>query len=143
MYRTNADGTRGALVCEVRTAQSTGIYRVCTNIPACTGLIPSPNPYEVTTRLTDTPNRRCTFPDIADNAFDDVDSDGRKRGGECVATVIIDRPGIQNFTIDFGLVPTLLLGDRVFRDSNADGLDGTLQNREQELGLQFVELILN
>lgn len=143
VYRTNADGTRGALVCEVRTAQSTGIYRVCTNMPACTGLIPSNTPYEVTTRLTDTPNRRCSIPDVQDNSLDNIDNDGRKRGGECVTTVLIDRPGITNLTIDFGLVPTLLLGDRVFRDSNADGLDGTLQNREQELGLQFVELTLS
>ena len=141
LYRTLADGTRGTLVCET-TTNSNGIWTICSNSPSCSTLVPSTTPYQLVTRLSDTPNRRCTYTDVNDNANDATDSDAVKVGNECVITFNVPRPGFNSTSLDIGLINELLIGDRVFRDSNFDGLDGTLSNRETELGIRDVELLL-
>jgi hypothetical protein len=117
-----AGGSRGAALCEVKTDGS-GRFEFCSNV--CLQLVPSTRPYEVVTRTPDVPGRRCTFSDVQGNTRDTVDSDGPKRGDECVATVTVPRFGFRTPDTDIGLVRELLIGDRLFIDKNSDGLDGS------------------
>lgn len=139
LYARNTGGSRGLLVCEA-TTNAAGIYRMCSKL--CPFLIPRPEQYELVVRLTDTPNQRCTFANVMANAVETRDSDGVKTGSECVAIVDVPSYGSQSDDQDFGLLPELVIGDRLFIDSNNDGLDRTGVATETEPAVRGVTVQL-
>jgi hypothetical protein len=120
LFATTGAGSRTP-VCET-TTDSLGRYQFCSS--TCPQLVPSTRPYEVVTRISNTPGRRCTFSNVQGDTRDTQDSDAVRRGDECVATVTVPRAGFKTVDTDIGLVRELLIGDRLFIDRDSNGLDG-------------------
>ena len=80
--------------------------------------------YEIRVNLNQAPLNGFSpaTPDNDATSFGDLrDSDGQNRGGYVAANFTTSGPGDNNHSLDFGFVPRLTLGDKVWNDEDNDG----------------------